>query len=73
MLKDIVISNHTLEELLGPLNDAEKKFAPKKIYVAGKLQIPLQSPRAAVIGSREASPEGLNAADHIARTLIGMG
>jgi DNA processing protein len=69
MLKDIIILTYTLEELLGPLNDVEKKFAPKQLYVAGKLQIPLQSPRAAVIGSREASPEGLKAADGIARTL----
>jgi DNA processing protein len=69
MLKDILISSYTLEELLGPLNDVEKKFAPRKLYVTGKLQIPLQSPRAAVIGSRDASPEGLKAADNIARML----
>lgn len=69
MLKDILVSTCTLEELIGPLNDTEKKFAPKELYVAGKLQIPLQIPRVAVIGSRDASPESLKAADDITRKL----
>lgn len=59
----------TLEELVGPLNDVEKKYAPKELYIAGKLSIPLPSPRSAVIGSRKASSEGLKAASDIARTL----
>jgi hypothetical protein len=29
------ISTFTPEELLGPLNDVEKKFAPQRLYVAG--------------------------------------
>jgi DNA processing protein len=63
----------TLEELVGPLNDVEKKYAPKKLYIAGKLSIPLPSPRSAVIGSRKASSEGLKAASDIARTLARRG
>lgn len=63
-------STYTLEELIGPLNDVEKKFAPKQLYVAGQLPIPLPSPRVAVIGSRKASPEGLNAASNIAKVLV---
>jgi DNA processing protein len=60
---------YSLEELIGPLNDVEKKYAPKELYVRGQLSIPLPSPRAAVIGSRKASREGLKAASDIARTL----
>jgi DNA processing protein len=67
------ISTYTLEELVGPLNDVEKKYAPKKLYVAGPLSIPLPSPRAAIIGSRKASSEGLEATRYIARTLARRG
>ncbi len=64
---------YTLEELVGPLNDVEKKFAPKELYVEGILPIPLPGPRSAVIGSRKASPEGLEAAIEITRTLVSAG
>jgi DNA processing protein len=62
-------STCTLEELIGPLNDIEKKYAPKQLYIAGQLPIPLPSPRVAVIGSRKASQKGLTAASTIAEVL----
>ena len=62
-------STYTLEEIIGPLNDVEKRFAPKQLYVAGQMPIPLPPPRVAVIGSRKASVKGLNAASHIAGFL----
>jgi DNA processing protein len=64
------ISIYSLEQLIGPLNDIEKKFAPNELYVRGQLSIPLPSPRVSVIGSRKASPEGLKAADNISRSLV---
>ena len=67
--KGMDISTYSLEQLIGPLNDIEKKFAPKELYVMGQLSIPLPSPRVSVIGSRKASPEGLKAADNISRNL----
>lgn len=72
-LKGLRIPTYSLEELLGPLNDVEKKYAPKKLYVVGDMPIPLPSPRSAIIGSREASLEGLKAARDIARTLVRNG
>ncbi len=63
----------SLEDLIGPLNDVEEKYAPKELYVRGQLPIPLPSPRVAVIGSRKASPEGLEAASNIAGTLARHG
>jgi len=72
-LKGIQTNTYTLEDLAGPLNDVEKKFAPKKIYVAGTLPIPLPGPRSAVIGSRKASPEGIKASVDITRTLVKAG
>jgi DNA processing protein len=66
-------SAYSLEELIGPLNDVEKKNAPKKLYVEGQLSIPLPSPRVAVIGSRKASLRGLNAASNLAKVLARHG
>lgn len=68
------IKEFTPEELLGKLNDVEKKFAPAKLYVAGDIpKIPLSSPRCSIIGSRKASAEGLKAASDIAKTLVKHG
>jgi DNA processing protein len=72
-LNGLRISAYSPEQLLGPLNDVEKKYAPKKLYAVGDMPIPLPSPRSAIIGSREASQEGLKAARDIARTLVGNG
>lgn len=69
MLIEKGTSTYTLEELIGPLNDVEKRYAPKQLYVAGQLQIPLPSPRVAVIGSRKASLKGLITASNIAKVL----
>ncbi|MDR0471822.1 MAG: DNA-protecting protein DprA [Nitrososphaerota archaeon] len=59
----------TITELIRPLNDVEKKHAPEQVYIAGKLPIPLTSPRAAIIGSRKASQQGLEVASTIAKFL----
>ena len=69
MLMELKTSTYTLEELIGPLNDVEKKYAPKQLYVAGQLPIPLPSPRVAVIGSRKPSLKGFEAANKIATVL----
>lgn len=58
------------EELLGPLNEVEKKNAPKALYVAGRPELLLRRPRVSIIGSREASAEGLQAAREIAATVV---
>jgi DNA processing protein len=62
-------STYTLDELIGPLNDVEKRYAPKQLYVTGQLPIPLPTPRVAVIGSRKPSLKGLEAANKIATVL----
>ncbi len=61
---------YKLEDLLGPLNEVERKYAPKELYISGIIPIPLPGPRLSVIGSRNASPEGLKAAAKIAKTLV---
>src|SRR2546422_1766640 len=63
------ISTLTADQLLGPLNDVERKFAPVRLYAAGPMQIPLPRPRAAIIGSRKASEKALDVAAEISKTL----
>src|SRR3989441_5152675 len=60
----------TPEELLGPLNDVEKKYAPLKLFVSGPMEIPVPRPRLAIIGSRKASGKSLEVAGEIAKDLI---
>ncbi len=63
----------TPEELLGPLNDVERKYSPPKLFTIGPMEIPLPRPRVAIIGSRKASSEGLETAKELARKLSKKG
>jgi DNA processing protein len=61
----------TVEELLGRrLNSAEKRNAPKAVYVAGRIPIPLPTPRVAVVGTREPSHEGIELTKRLAEDLV---
>lgn len=67
-----MIKTYTLtsEDLLGrPLNDVEEKFAPKRLYVATGRNIPIDSPRFAIVGSRKATEKGKEIATEIASFL----
>lgn len=69
--EDSFISRLTPDQLLGrQLNDIEKKYAPKELYVKGILPIPLPRPRVSIVGSRKASPNGLAAARLITKALV---
>jgi DNA processing protein len=57
------------EELLGPLNEVEKKHAPKVLYVAGEPAL-ARAPSVAIVGSRKASGDGLRRAERLARILV---
>lgn len=63
---------HTLTpvEILGPLNDVEAKNAPKALYAAGDLGLLHRGPRVAVVGSRDASDEGLRRTRALAAALV---
>lgn len=58
------------EELLGPLNEIERKFAPPKLYVRGPMEIPLPHPRVAIVGTRQPSDRGLEVASKLAAFLV---
>lgn len=64
----------SMKSLLGrPLNDVEEKHAPEILYAKGRMEIPLPSPRVSIVGSREASPNGMLDSEKIARILVGKG
>jgi DNA processing protein len=61
------------EELLGPLNQVETKFAPQRVFVAGDTDILKTGFRVAIVGSRAASREGLKRARKLAVRVIEAG
>jgi DNA processing protein len=60
---------HTLRELLGPLNEVELKHAPERLFAAGDTGLLRGGARVAVIGARRPSPEGLRRARKLAAEL----
>lgn len=68
------ISTCAPSTLLGrPLNDIEAKYAPSRLNVSGPMKIPIPRPRVAIVGSREATPQGIEDADLITRILVDKG
>ena len=59
----------TTDELLGPLNDVERRNAPVHVYLGGDRALLEAGPRVSVVGSRRASEAGLANARHIADWL----
>lgn len=62
-----------VEELLGPLNEVEKKNAPPALFVAGDVSLLRSGRRVSVVGSRKASDEGLARAAKLTRLLVERG
>src|SRR5438046_10621611 len=60
-------------ELLGPLNDVERKYAPSTLFSAGQMKITLPRPRVAIIGPRKASAKRLSTAAHMASVISKSG
>jgi DNA processing protein len=63
----------TVEELLGELNDVERKKAPRALYYRGDRGLLRIGPRVSIVGSRAASDDGLRRARKLSRTLVSHG
>jgi DNA processing protein len=61
------------EDLLGSLNEIERRNAPEVLYVAGDPAQISDRVRVAIVGSRSASNEGLRRAAKLARFLVSRG
>jgi DNA processing protein len=63
----------TLDVLIGPLNQVERKNAPAQVFYAGDPRILEAGPRVSIVGSRKASTRGLNNARGLAAWLVRSG
>jgi DNA processing protein len=64
---------YTAEELLGPLTAIEKVNAPPELYAVGALNLLREGVRVSIVGSRDASREGLSRAHKLAKDLASAG
>jgi DNA processing protein len=60
-------------DILGALNNVERKFAPPLLYLAGDRAVLRVGPKVSIVGSRNASPAGLKRAAKLARLLANRG
>jgi DNA processing protein len=60
-------------ELLDALNDVERKHAPEMLYYRGDPKLFQKSPRVAIVGSRQPTPDGLRRAARLGRELVSQG
>lgn len=69
----MITMESTPEALLGALNEVEKKNAPAHLFVAGDTRLLVEGRRVSVVGSREASPQGLERARILSKALVTHG
>lgn len=67
------IERLTSEDLLGPLNNGEKKNAPPFLYVSGDCDILKTGPRVSIIGSRKPSKKGVKKTQILTKRLVKEG
>lgn len=73
MEAEIKFKKTTQTELLGPLNEVERKHVPLSLYVAGDVGLCRGCARVSVIGTREVSPVGLKRTQDLVRMLVDRG
>jgi DNA processing protein len=56
-------------EALGPLNEVEDRYAPDTLYLRGDPTLLQGAPRVSIVGSRDASEEGMRRARKLAQLL----
>lgn len=61
------------EELLGPLNEVERKHAPPRLFAAGHTEFLAAGARVSLVGSRRASKRGLDHAWALSERLSSEG
>lgn len=62
-----------VEDVLGPLNEVERKNAPGTLYLAGDQSLLSDGSRVSLVGSRKVSPEGLRRTRLLAKALVSRG
>lgn len=68
-----VEARYRTEDLLGSLNEAERKYAPEELFVAGNTSLLGGQTKISIVGSRKASDLGLARARKLSKMLVNMG
>jgi DNA processing protein len=63
----------TPEELIGPLNEVERKNAPERLFLAGDDDLLRSGRGVSVVGSRKISPDGASRARGLVKVLVERG
>ena len=67
------IDQVTPKDLIGPLNEVERKNAPETLFVSGDVGLCRNFPRVSVIGTRKISPLGVRSTENLVRLLVKRG
>src|SRR6266571_3907102 len=59
------------DQLLGNLNEVERKNAPEKLFTSGDVGLLRRGPRVSIVGSRKVSDEGVRRARALTKALVG--
>lgn len=65
------MERRTPEQLLGPLNDVERKNAPAQLFVEGRIELFDAGRRVSVVGTRKPSVEGIARTRALVKALVG--
>jgi DNA processing protein len=63
----------TPEELIGPLNEVERKNAPERLFLAGDAALLRSGRRVSVVGSRKVSSAGASRTRGLVKVLVERG
>lgn len=66
------MTEYLIQDLIGELSPIHKRIAPQTLYVTGDVELVRQSPKVAVVGSRKATPEGLDNAVRVTQALLDL-
>ncbi len=66
------MTEHPIQSLLGGLTPVHERIAPRSVYVAGDVKLVRETPKMAVVGSRQATSEGLENAARVTRALVSL-
>ncbi len=67
------VAPHPIEQLLGPLNKVELKNVAKVLYLAGDRRLLIEGRRVSIVGSRRATPRGLDFARQLSERVVRFG
>lgn len=69
----MILGEYVVTDVLGPLNEVEKKNAPPRLYLGGDRRILSRGARVAVVGSRKASARARGEARKLSGALASRG